>query len=73
MGDHPDHQMHANSLRALVDRQLRARTIRANQADEDLVRVHVQGVGHEFWVDEAAGFSRADQDALIQYLLWLTG
>lgn len=63
----------ANSLRALVDRQLRARTIRANQADEDLVRVHVQGVGHEFWVDEAAGFSRADQDALIQYLLWLTG
>lgn len=63
----------ANSLRALVDRELRAKAVRANQADADLVRVHVQGVGHEFWVDEAAGFTRDEQDALIQYLLWLPG
>ncbi len=60
----------AQSLRALVDRELRARVLAANGADPDLEKVHVRGMGHEIWVDAAAGFTKADQDALIEYLLW---
>jgi hypothetical protein len=59
----------ANSLLGLIDRQLRDRIVRANRA-AGLEAVDVQGIGHEYWVDEEAGFSTEDQQALIQYLLW---
>jgi hypothetical protein len=59
----------ANSLLGLIDRQLRDRIIQANLA-AGLEAVDVQGIGHEHWVDEEAGFSAEDQQALIQYLFW---
>ncbi|WP_051340441.1 hypothetical protein [Azospirillum halopraeferens] len=61
-----------NSLRALVDRSLRARVVAANRAEPSLAAVSTQGAGHGHWVDEEAGFSLAQQDALIAYLLSLT-
>lgn len=57
----------ANSLRAVVDRELRARVIEANRAAPTW-DLQIQGVGHEFWVDVEAGFDSADQQALIHYL-----
>lgn len=59
-----------NSLRALLDRDLRARVIEANRAAPTW-ELGVRGEGHEFWVDDTAAFSRDDQDALIHYLLLL--
>jgi hypothetical protein len=59
----------SHSLRALLDRELRARVIEANDASADLQQVHVRGVGHEFWVDSSAGFDSEDQRSLIHYLL----
>ncbi|MFS0920845.1 electron transport protein [Brevibacillus centrosporus] len=61
----------ANSLRALVDKELRKNVITANQASKDLQFTHTKGIGHEFWVDASTGFTREEQDALIQYLLSL--
>jgi len=61
------------SLTALLDRELREKVIRANRSSERLRRVHVAGVGHEFWVDSANGFSKEEQRALIEYLLSLDG
>jgi len=63
----------ANSLRALVDRELRRKVVEANRSDPRLASVHVSGEGHEFWVDAAAGFTQEEQDALVRYLLSLTG
>jgi hypothetical protein len=60
----------ANSLRALVDRELREKVIAANR-EAGLKEVHVQGIGHEYWVDSSKGFDRKEQDALISYLLSL--
>ncbi len=57
-----------NSLRAMVDRELRAKVIAANEADADLQAVHVRGIGHPYWVDRATRFSGDDQRALITYL-----
>lgn len=57
------------SLRALVDRDLRARVVAANRTDAARWDSHVRGVGHAFWVDPAAGFSPAEQRMLIEYLL----
>jgi hypothetical protein len=34
--------------------------------------MHIQGIGHEYWVDESTGFTKSEQDALIHYLLSLT-
>ncbi|MCM3667948.1 electron transport protein [Mesobacillus maritimus] len=62
----------ANSLRALVDKTLRAKVIEANQQDTGLKQVHITGEGHEFWVDESTGFTKEEQDQLIQYLLSLS-
>jgi hypothetical protein len=62
-----------NSLKAIVDRDLRARVIAANHRVTDLQDVHVQGLGHEHWVDEAHGFTRDDQNALVHYLLTVPG
>lgn len=59
------------SLRALLDRELRARVIAANHADAARWDVHVRGVGHEFWVDPGAGFTPAEQTALVEFLLSL--
>jgi hypothetical protein len=61
---HPD-----QSLLALIDRELRASVVDANRRDATLARMHVEGIGHEFWVDEKAGYSHDDQSALIAYLL----
>jgi len=59
----------ANSLRALVDRQLREAVVAANTASEKARTARVTGKGHAFWVDEQAGFTAADRDALVDYLL----
>lgn len=61
----------ANSLRALADRDLRRRVVAANDASAVLRAVRIRGIGHEFWVDSAAGFTAEEQDALIEYLLSL--
>jgi hypothetical protein len=60
-----------NSLRALIDRGLRQRVIAANATAPSLQAMHVQGTGHEFWVDAEIGFTPADQEALIQYVFSL--
>ena len=61
-----------NSLRALVDHDLRQKVIAANAAEAGLQTVNVRGVGHEFWVDAARGFSPEEQAALLDYLLGYT-
>ena len=61
----------AHSLRALIDRALRQRVIAANATVPGLQAMHVQGTGHEFWVDAETGFTPADQEALIQYVFSL--
>jgi hypothetical protein len=58
----------ANSLKALVDKKLREKVISANQKAK-LQDVHVQGIGHEYWVDSTTGYTVQEQDALVQYLL----
>ncbi|HEX8678791.1 MAG TPA: hypothetical protein VF683_02435, partial [Chthoniobacterales bacterium] len=58
-----------HSLRAMVDRTLRAAVVAANESNADLRRMNVRGIGHEFWADQAAGFPPADQEALLTYLL----
>ena len=61
----------ASSLRALVDRRLRAQVIAANQANPSLVRSNLDGTGHTFYVDPPAGFPPAQQTDLINFLLAL--
>jgi hypothetical protein len=61
-----------NSLLALIDRDLRTRVVAANHASPELTRMGVEGIGHEQWVDRAAGFDAADQRALVEYLLAFT-
>lgn len=60
-----------NSLRALVDKDLRTQVIKANQTSENLRKSNVTGQGHEYWIDASTGFSQQEQDALIKYLLTL--
>ncbi|RXT15470.1 electron transport protein [Ammoniphilus sp. CFH 90114] len=55
-----------NSMRAMIDRELRRRVIQANRQAKDLA--HVTGEGHSYWVDDQAGFTSREQDALIMYL-----
>nr|WP_290224957.1 di-heme oxidoredictase family protein [Trichocoleus desertorum] len=57
------------SLRVLVDRQLRQVAVAENRDNLDLQATHVDGSGHEYWVDQQAGFSPVDQTALIEFLL----
>ncbi|GAA6617069.1 di-heme oxidoredictase family protein [Scytonema sp. NUACC26] len=61
----------ASSLRALVDRELRALVIAANKANPALVRSNLDGTGHDFYVDEQAGFSPQQQADLVNFLLAL--
>jgi hypothetical protein len=60
-----------NSIRALVDKNLRTQVIKANQSSESLRKSNVTGEGHEYWIDASTGFSQQEQDALIKYLLTL--
>jgi mono/diheme cytochrome c family protein len=59
------------SLRLLLDRRLRQPMVVANRANPDLQRSNIDGSGHSYWVDKAAGFTPQDQTALIQFLLSL--
>ncbi|WP_336487407.1 cytochrome C oxidase Cbb3 [Methylobacterium nigriterrae] len=61
----------AESLRALVDRDLRARVVAANRALPRAVAARVTGEGHAYWADAGAGVSATEQAALVQYLLSL--
>ncbi|WP_226889655.1 di-heme oxidoredictase family protein [Nostoc sp. MG11] len=61
----------ASSLRALVDRELRALVVKANKANPSLVRSNLDGTGHEFYVDRQAGFNSNQQTDLINFLLAL--
>jgi hypothetical protein len=61
----------AASLRVLVDRKLRQKTVAVNRANEELGRSHIDGSGHNYWVDPEAGFTVQDQTDLIQFLLSL--
>ncbi|UCZ53131.1 electron transport protein [Bacillus shivajii] len=61
-----------NSLRALLDRDLREKVIEVNKSDPSLKHVHTTGEGHEHWVDEKAGFTEEEREALIDYLMSLT-
>ncbi|MDM9583981.1 di-heme oxidoredictase family protein [Nostoc sp. GT001] len=61
----------ASSLRALVDRNLRALVIKANKANPSLVRSNLDGTGHDFYVDRQAGFNSNQQADLVNFLLAL--
>ncbi len=60
-----------NSLKALVDQDLRQKVLEANRTIKDLQQVHIQGIGHPFWVDASTGFTPEQQNALIEFLLSL--
>jgi len=60
-----------NSLRVLLDRDLRAILLENNAADPTLVTNGVEGTGHEFFVDPAGGFDYQQQTDLIAFLLAL--
>ena len=49
---------HGNSLRALVDRDLRAKVIAANAASDTARIARVTGKGHAFWADAGSGVTR---------------
>jgi hypothetical protein len=58
-----------NSLRALIGRELRQQMVAANQTSPALQAVQGQGIGHEYWVEQEAGFDADAQHALTKYLL----
>ncbi|HVP11700.1 MAG TPA: hypothetical protein VMV94_11000 [Phycisphaerae bacterium] len=60
-----------NSLRLLLDHDLRQILLENNASDPTLVTNGVEGVGHEFYVDPANGFSYQQQMDLIAFLLAL--
>ncbi len=60
-----------SSLRALLDKELRAKVIQANQSDPGLVRSNLDGTGHEFYVDPTTGFSYKEQEDLVNFILSL--
>lgn len=60
-----------NSLRILLDRELRAILLDNNAADPTLVTNGIVGTGHEYYVDPAAGFSYSQQSDLVAFLLAL--
>lgn len=61
----------AASLRAMVDRELRAAVVATNLADSRLVLSNLTGEGHAFWVDADAGFTARQQADLVAFLLAL--
>ncbi|SDH38307.1 Di-haem oxidoreductase, putative peroxidase [Alteribacillus persepolensis] len=62
-----------NSMLAVIDRNLRQKVIEANRSSSDLQDINIEGTGHEFWVDEEAGFSKQEQEALAEYVLSING
>ena len=61
----------ASSLRALLDGQLRDQVVAANQTSPALVSANLDGTGHDFYADQATGFTPAQQTDLINFLLSL--
>ncbi|MGL5871777.1 MAG: hypothetical protein ACRC2R_05310, partial [Xenococcaceae cyanobacterium] len=61
----------ASSLRVLIDRDLRKEAISSNRQDPRLQKSHVEGIGHEYWIDKQAGFSAEEQNSAIEFLLSL--
>ncbi|KQQ25419.1 cytochrome C oxidase Cbb3 [Methylobacterium sp. Leaf123] len=59
----------ANSLRALVDRSLRAKVVAANKASPKARTARATGEGHTYWADAEAGVSGKEQADLVAYLL----
>ena len=59
----------ANSLLALIDRDLRTKVVAANKASAALQRMNVEGTGHNYWIDRESGYSPEEQRAAIAYLL----
>lgn len=59
----------ANSLRALLDRSWRARVVAANENATAARIARVTGRGHAYWADREAGFTDAEREALITFLL----
>ena len=62
-----------NSLRALVDRDLRAKVVAANAASRKAQTARVTGEGHAYWADSQAGVSAEEQTDLVGYLLSIDG
>lgn len=60
-----------SSLWALIDRRLREQVVAANRASSALARSNLDGTGHNFYVDKAAGFNFRQQTDLINFLLSL--
>ncbi|WP_289790795.1 di-heme oxidoredictase family protein [Chlorogloeopsis sp. ULAP01] len=60
-----------SSLRALFDRNLRAFVIGANKAYPALERSNLDGTGHNFYIDQQAGYTPQQQTDLINFLLAL--
>ncbi len=67
-GDLPDP---ANSLRALVDKDLREQVVAANQNSPELLNSNLDGRGHPYYVDATTGFSPQEQADLVNSLLSL--
>jgi hypothetical protein len=61
----------SSSLRALLDRRLRRQVIASNKANPALVLSNLDGTGHRFYVDPAAGYGVDQQTDLINFLLAL--
>ncbi|MFD2626512.1 electron transport protein [Salibacterium salarium] len=61
------------SMKAMVDESLRQKVIDANQSSTKLKKLDIKGGGHSFWVDKRRGFTRAEQNALVEYVLQLDG
>lgn len=61
----------SKSLRALLDRKLRTKVVAANKTDSGLVANNLDGTGHEFYVDQPAGFTNIQQTDLINFLMAL--
>jgi hypothetical protein len=60
-----------NSLRVLLDGDLRRILLENNASDPTLVANGIEGAGHEFFVDSANGFSFQQQMDLMAFLLAL--
>jgi hypothetical protein len=60
-----------NSLRVLLDHDLRQILLENNAADPTLVIDGIEGTGHDFFVDPANGFDYQQQTDLIAFLLAL--
>ncbi|WP_158736187.1 electron transport protein [Alteribacillus sp. YIM 98480] len=62
-----------NSMQALVDESLRQQVVDANHSSSELRTLNIEGSGHAFWADEKRGFSKEEQNALIEYVLQIDG